>query len=872
MAFGNFKFFTKQNVICYTINFVFLLFFNFSVYSQNVILETKIYDSIDAFVANPTKNNLQNLTVFEKKCVPKTKAEFLALVILNCNKAFYENQFGQTQNAISSYEKGWKLFDTNQLKNYDIIEFCLKPLGNLYTTIGDFENAENTIKHYLFVASNENNLNQKISAIQNLSNVYFSSGKNNQAIQLLKSTLNSEKLSSIQKGFLQNNLANNYLILNEKVLAKQTFESAIKNLEKDKNEPESLSNSYRNLAVIYNSENNFEAANLYYEKAKKLFFLNKNNEPRKVAKIYLYEAKMRLEQNNVLVANQKLQSAFTILIPNYSKAKTLPNQNSLYAETLLVDAFDLNAELFLKQNNPKKALQYFELSFYVENLLQSMLVYENSKILAQISNRNRTEKCIEIYEKLYQNEQNSIYLEKAFQLSEKSKNVVLKTSVQEAKTYSKKQKLALEQLQNQNTIIVKEQQKGNLANIEIINQAIKKQNELMLFLKSNSSEKEILATKSIDLKLVFEKLKNQNASLISYFSGKQKLYAFVFDNDKLSLKSLDYSKVSKQKIKSFLNYFSDAEKITNDVVGFNKSSNSIYNYLQLSTLSKTKNLIIIPDGLLSFLPFEALISKPSSTTNFAKMNFLIHDFSVGYNSSVSFFCQNSTLKTEKETVLGVFPIFENSDLELTYSKDELQSIKNNFNGNYLERKNATFSNFKQNANQFSILHLSTHASSGDIDNPASIRFFDREVFYSELYNLKTNPNLVVLSACETGLGKLYQGEGAMSVSRGFQMAGAQNLLFSLWKVNDFTTSVFMKDFYSNLKNNTSYFEANHKAKLDFLNDETISNSKKSPYFWCAMVYYGSLETNAEKTNWFLILGIALTLIFVIKIVRNKIKK
>ena len=172
----------------------------------------------------------------------------------------------------------------------------------------------------------------------------------------------------------------------------------------------------------------------------------------------------------------------------------------------------------------------------------------------------------------------------------------------------------------------------------------------------------------------------------------------------------------------------------------------------------------------------------------------------------------------------------------------MQSIRKKIKGNYLENANATFDNFKKNAYHYSILHLSTHASSGDIDTPASIKFYDQEILYSELYYLNINPHLVVLSACETGIGKLYKSEGAMSIARGFQFAGAQNLLFSLWKVNDYTTSVFMDLFYKNIKENQSYLEANSNAKRDFLNNSSISNAKKSPYYWSAFVYYGALQS------------------------------
>ena len=115
----------------------------------------------------------------------------------------------------------------------------------------------------------------------------------------------------------------------------------------------------------------------------------------------------------------------------------------------------------------------------------------------------------------------------------------------------------------------------------------------------------------------------------------------------------------------------------------------------------------------------------------------------------------------------------------------------------------------------------------------------------------------------------------MSIARGFQFAGAQNLLFSLWKVNDYTTSIFMGDFYKNIKKNNSYFEANYMAKLDFLNNKKIPNAKKSPYYWASFVYYGDIE-NKDKNN-YLLMGIVLIAILfggfaLFQLIRIRIQK
>jgi CHAT domain-containing protein len=821
--------------------------------SKPITLENKIYHSVDVFVANPNERNLKILEFEEKNYHPKSKPELIAFVILKCNKGYYQNEFGLTNKAIESYETAWRLYDKNKLSNYDIIENCLKKLGNLYTIIGDYDNAENTIKQYFYTANVENNQPLKYTATNNLCIIYQKTGRANQAINLLEKTLQSQNLSNAQKGMLWNNLGNNYLASNKSDKAEKCYENSIKFL-KDSNDSASLVNSYKNLALLNNDLNLFE-------KAKTLFFQNKKTPTRSVAKLYFEEATLYYHKSKFIEAQNSISRVFSTLIPNYSNKKYyLPNAKSLYAETTLLDALDLQAALYLSQNQPKKALESYQLSFYIEDLFQSLLVYENSKIITQIRNRNRTEKCLAIYYSLYQKEKKIIYIENAFALQERTKSAVLKAAINKNKTISREEKLILEQLQNWNTIIIKEQQRLDYADIAVINNAIKKQNELMLLLKSKDSNTSKDSNKEFDIKELYAKLEKDNTYMVEYFYGIQTIYVFTITQNKIAIKTVYNGDTATPKIVQFIDFFSNATTISNNPLEYNHYANVAYEILRLPKKSSNKNLIIIPDGILTFLPFEALITERTTTSNFAKMHYLLNDFAIGYNNSATFYLNSIPFQHEKESVLGVFPIFENSSLELTFSKKELENLKRNFDGTYLEGQNATFQNFKTKVANYAVLHLSTHASSGDIVEPASIKFYDQEILYSQLYNLNIKPDLVVLSACETGLGKLYKAEGAMSVARGFQFAGAQNLLFSLWKVNDFTTSVVMEKFYKNITSGKSYFDSNHQAKIDFLKDSSIPNAKKSPYYWSAFVYYGTLENKSSPINYFLWLSILGSLI------------
>lgn len=836
------------------------LFLTLNAFGQNQ--EDKIYHAIDVFTAHPSAKAIQDLSNAEadfwRNPKPKTKDELLAVVVLNCNKAYYENQFGQTQNAISSYEKAWQIYQKQKLSNYDIIEFCLKPLGNLYTVLGDYDSAENTIKQYYFIVNTSKNYpdaqNQKFAAILNLSNVYQSSGKISSAIEVLENTLKTEKLSNSQKGILLNNLGNNYWLNSKQFIknapqnAEKAFLSSIEYLKNEKGKSETLSNSYRNLASMNRQWQQFDIADSYMQKAEKLLLETKNQQPRKRAKLYYEKALLLFDEQKYEESAKQILVVFKTLIPNYNSKDVLPNKNQLYAETVLVDALDLQAEI-LKIKDPKNALKAFELSFYIEDLLMNSLVYENSKILMQLRSRNRTEKCLFVYDELFSKEGKTKYLEEAFQLSEKTKSGILKGYRSNIKNASAEEKQLLQELQNLNNAILKEQQKGDSANISKINTLIKQQNEVMISLKKVQSENTDYIPEKCDVKVLLSKLKKDKAMMVYYFMGSEKLYFFVLQNDQIDLNHINITHLGIPRIAQFIDYFNSPDAITNDISGYNHYGKDVYDLLKLPNNSVYKNLVIVPDGILNFLPFEALITQESNTTNFAKMHYLLNDFRIAYTTSANIYLNAKPVSKSKKTVLGVFPVFEGTSFELSYSKKELESIRRNFKGKYLENSNAGFADFKNNASNYSILHLSTHASSGDIETPASIKFYDQEILYSELYNLHINPDLVVLSACETGIGKLYKAEGAMSIARGFQFAGAQNLLFSLWKVNDFTTSVFMSDFYKNVKNDVSYFEANTNAKREYLNDKSIPNAKKSPYYWSSFVYYGSISAEEKSGNY-----------------------
>ena len=102
----------------------------------------------------------------------------------------------------------------------------------------------------------------------------------------------------------------------------------------------------------------------------------------------------------------------------------------------------------------------------------------------------------------------------------------------------------------------------------------------------------------------------------------------------------------------------------------------------------------------------------------------------------------------------------------------------------------------------------------------------------------TGTDLVVLSACETGLGKTKCGEGVFGLRRAFQLAGARTVVMSLWSVPDKQTQELMTDYYQRMKNGESKSEALRNAKLAMMKSRRKETGSSHPFFWASFISVG----------------------------------
>lgn len=839
MQFGNFK-------------LVFLFFLFTSIVSAQT-LEDQIYDAVDAFVANPSKSALTVLNSKENNLSKQVKSwdEKLALVILNCNKGSFEMNNNLQKNAISSYEKAWKLYDTNKLSDYDIIEYCLKPLGTLYTKTGNYTLAENIIKKYIFIAEKQQKQATIISGYINLSIVYKSIGNHQTAIDLLQKVSENKSVTSLQNKKIKEELSVNYLGLKNYSNANSLIQNQF-----DANDYQSL----KTKSFIALQNNNFTEAKSYFEKAKTVFFKSKKFSARDVAKLYVEEASIFRFTNAINSERKLLHQALKTLLP-LEKNAGLPKKTSLYPENTFLTIFDALAEI---ETNAEKKIDYYDLSFYVSDLIKDNLVSQESLIIQQFEDRKRTERCLNIFWLNYQKTENNLWIDKAFLYAERSKNVILKEqsnlkTLAELHPNNKDLQLQKQLISEQETLInqlIRLQITGENPNeIENINSKLA---TITIELKNcNERIKKQFKTeieKELSISDLYAKIKKDKAQLVYFFWGNQSVYQFLVSDNKMVWNQIKLEDKFAENLKNFIHFFDEASLINNNIQLFTKTSFELFNALHFSNLEKNKNTIIIPDGLLNFVAFDALVTQKTTSKNYTGIPFLVRQNKLAYQTNATFYIKN-TPKEKQNTIVGFFPIFENTNAELVYSKEEAKALIP-FKATLFMNEKATKASFLKNSSQFSILHLSTHGTSGSFSEPATLVFYDDLMLLNELYALQDcHPQLVVLSACETGIGKLQKGEGAMSIARAFQYAGAENILFSLWKINDYASAQLMTNFYEDYAKSNSFFEANYNSKIAYLENSDIANAKKSPYYWSAFVYYGAVDSDENNYLYSVLFGL-----------------
>lgn len=376
------------------------------------------------------------------------------------------------------------------------------------------------------------------------------------------------------------------------------------------------------------------------------------------------------------------------------------------------------------------------------------------------------------------------------------------------------------------------------------------------------------AEDSIPLQRIQTRLLKNHHGLLELFAGDSAVYSLMVTSSRVQLE-----KFNKKDFDSlttlFAAYNGDAARINKDFAGYRRVSHALYKLVLKNNPAPPGRIIISPDG--SYFPFEALIVDDSGETP----QYFLQDHAVSYTYSARYLYNSvASGNRQHQGLLGVAPVNYAPSLKLNplYGSDgSLRAINGFFSKSHnMVGLQASRNKFLDDFSDYRVVQLYTHASDSSTDtsghNEPVIYFADAPLYLSDLIpREKPATRLIVLSACETARGKVYQGEGVFNFNRGFAALGIPSSITNLWEVQNESTYRLTESFYKYMSRGDPLDVALQKAKLEFF--QQPSQEKTLPTYWAAAIMMGNTdpmdEEGTQKWIWLVLGGVAAVMLILI---------
>ncbi len=413
---------------------------------------------------------------------------------------------------------------------------------------------------------------------------------------------------------------------------------------------------------------------------------------------------------------------------------------------------------------------------------------------------------------------------------------------------------------------------------------------------------------------LIKKLLSPDDAIVSYISSYYGYGAFVVTATGNIFVPLKTTRDSVQKLLNAVSpYF--IGQTSRDLIARFKSTMNIEDGYKLYRslfqplmhyLTNVKHLIIIPDDILYYVPFEALplsLQNSQNVHDYEHVDFLLYHYTFQYIPAAGMLgwkFENRAFTDRHVLAIGD-PVFNNirgitptprpkefisntrqafldsSLVSLPFTKQEVQSINELIPGTQcLTGTDATVERFKEEAPRYQVIHIATHYFIDD-EQP----LFSRLAFSAtnstqvasffqtfELYSMHLGAELAVLSACNTGIGALQRGEGLQGISQAFMTAGTPSVIVSLWNVDDRSTALLMEHFYQELLQGKTKAEALRDAKRALIRD-----GYTDPIYWAGFILSGKNDSlhfiPSPFPSWITTFLLFLTLLFLYLLIHHK---
>ncbi|GAA5522683.1 CHAT domain-containing protein [Aliifodinibius salicampi] len=775
--------------------------------------------------------------------------ELIGVVYDNLGSAYHRK--GNYSKALEFSQRALPYFE--EIDNQSSIAITLNNIGNIYEALLLYDQALEYYNRSLDLQEDIGNAHSLYSVYSSIAGVQFSLGNYDQALVSHQKSLELARQTGTPSSIASalNNIGLLYKRLGEYDKALDYYQQSLA-MKDDMTSPQSIAVTTKNLGMLLWEQGKTEKAAEHYREAMEL--RKQVGNPYDIASSLNTMVTLELENKNF---EQAWEYAYQI--------QQIGDSTDSYS--ILEDAATYAGHIHEAQGKDREALQHFKKAHAYSQFLpenkqlaslqnlarqyhkmnsDSALIYGQQVIDIIENNRSRAGSVSELKTGYFQ-KHSDFYIElaswvlqykkdtsRAFELVEQAKARALRDDLAKARQNIDQQlpeEVRVERNEKRNTIDSLYTQldiTSDLQEQSQINQTIQTA-ELELAAYENELAEQypviqkVQSSEAINLEQA-QSLIDENTAVLQYAISDKDLLIFLICQDDVQLKRVPIAEG--QSIDSTLTQqvagFRDAILSNAPKETLQKHSKKLFGTLIQPFQQQLKNyeqLIVVPDGALAYMPFEAILQNN---------RYLVEDYHIKYVPSLTTLTLLDQSRPEKQNDLlavagsqfneNTSEVSLNSTGRLTSlpsTNMEVDSIASHFQQKAILKDDlVTEQNLKNRLreNSYQYVHLATHGiidesqpgrsglalSSGDEITPSSIE--DGMLRSSEIFGLNINSDMVVLSACNTGLGKVVKGEGMLGMQRSFFFAGASTVVVSLWNVYDRSTASLMNEFYKALLN------------------------------------------------------------------------
>lgn len=786
-------------------------------------------------------------------------------------------------------------------------------LGVLYSDNHQFTKAFWYGKAALNLANKES-INQDVSFIAKCHNAlaiaYYRDLQNTLAIgHFLQAIANRRLLEGYagpRTALYYLNIATCYRALGDFNRANQYNTRALKLYQGFSNAEQGIADCYYNRGSDHLLQQHYDSARFYFKKSIKLKRSIQKDVGSAMARALINLGKAYMAEEQLDSALAYYHEAWTALDPEFNSNDLLANPDSIedkhisIAHEILVNKGSVLYEKFHSAEPSSEILGALNCFLYADSLMVNVWKdFEDvpSKLHLSTHLQDAQEITLALLHTLYSKTQNKEYAKKALLIMERNKQRVLMENLDfmhsNKVSNASDSLLNLESVAQQKVLFLrhlfeleKNRTDRNEVDIKMLHAQLVNATRKLIFIKDALRLRTATAPGSLLDKREALQL-NTDLTYVAYFWGNDAVYGCTFGNEKWDFFKIDDKEKLEEDIVLFNSLIKkgiEIETMQEDYTDYINSGHRLFKALLNPVISihplsgEHDALTIIPDGLLASLSFGALPVSAGhhDEANYSSIPYLTREISINYAYSIGFLQLNKRTSRENQKLLAFAYAGEKlsqqgseettkSSRALAGSSKEIMSISKIWEGTYLEGKKASLDVFKKTAPQYDMLHIAIHGKADVINASNNMLVFpssasnlaNQDTLYSyEIPGLDLKAQLVVLSACETGVGKSFKGEGTYSIARSFAMGGCPSIVTSLWNVNDAPTASLMKAFYQGLKENNPIDLALQQAQRTYL--ESADKFSAHPSNWAAFVSLGDpspISNEPSTSPWLWAMGV-----------------